>query len=155
MNLKSAALLAVICMIIGCGLSEEARQVKLYQNRLGAMLGREDRDIRKQIKEEFRFELLDRWKAENPGPETVVKNNYRVHGFSREEAREEFGIPGIYEVEIYSKKQAAETARIEQINQMGQTIPDTRHTLMTNEFYTYIRVVFRDAALIRVDVWRR
>jgi hypothetical protein len=154
MKLKIAAALVVVLTMIGCGISEETRKVKLYQSELGTMLGREDRAVRKQIKESYQFLLLDRWKAENPGPETVMKNNYRVHGFSKEEAREEFGIPGIYEVEVYQKKQAAETARIEQINQMGQTIPDTRHT-MTNEYYTYIRVVFRDAALIRVDVWRR
>ena len=152
MKLKMTAFLAAVCTMLGCGMSEETRQVKLYQDQLGPMLGREKGDVKKLITEKSQFLLLDRWKAENPGVETVLKNNYRIHGFSREEARKEFAFPGVYEVEIYLKKQTAETARVEQINEMGQTIPDTRHTLSGN-IYTYVRVVFRDGVLIRVDVW--
>ena len=154
MKLKMTAFLAAVCTMLGCGMSEETRQVKLYQDQLGPMLGREKGDVKKLITEKSQFLLLDRWKAENPGVETVLKNNYRIHGFSREEARKEFAIPGVYEVEIYLKKQTAETARVEQINEMGQTIPDTRHTLSGN-IYTCVRVVFRDEVLIRVDVWSR
>ena len=152
MRLKIAAAWAAACMLIGCGMSEETRQVRLYQDQLGPMLGREKGDVKKLIAEKSQFLLLDRWKAENPGVDTVLKNNYRTHGFSMEEARKEFVIPGVYEVEIYLKKQTAEAARVEQINEMGQTIPDTRHTLSGN-IYTCVRVVFRDEVLIRVDVW--
>ena len=112
MKLKMTAFLAAVCTMLGCGMSEETRQVKLYQDQLGPMLGREKGDVKKLITEKSQFLLLDRWKAENPGVETVLKNNYRIHGFSREEARKEFAIPGVYEVEIYLKKQTAETARV-------------------------------------------
>jgi len=152
MKLKSAAVLAGLCALIGCWISEEARQIKLCQDMLRPLMGRKEKEVKKRITDGSSFELLDSWMGENPSVETVLKNNYRINGFSRQEAREVFAVPGFYNVEIYLKRQAAEGGRIEQINSIGQTIPERRKTL-ASEIYTCFRVVFRDSALIRYDVW--
>jgi len=152
MKIKIVAVLVVTGVLMGCGVSREARQIKLYQDQLGTMVGKNEADISAQIKKTWGFELLDSWTKENPDVETVLKNNYRIHGFSKNEAAAIFAEPGRYRVRIYLKFLSSEAIETENISELGRNLPESRRNLESKN-YGYIRVVYRDDKLIYFDAW--
>jgi len=152
MKIKIISVLAVMGVLMSCGISQETRQLKLYQDQLGTMAGNSEADVSAQIIKTWGFELLDSWTKENPDVATVLKNNYRHHGFSRDEARTVFAEPGRYRVRIYLKLLSQENIRTGAIDELGRNLPE-KGLQLDSKNYGYIRVVYRDDKLIRFDVW--
>jgi hypothetical protein len=137
---------------LGCGTSEQARMVKTYQDGLGAMLEKNEVDVVRQLVDGWKFELFKVWEAQNPDVETVLKNNFRSYGFSREEAKNLFAAEGKYKVGIYLKMLGSELVTSGQISAGGNSILGTADR-QTNRDYAYVRVVFKDKKLIHRRIW--
>ena len=152
MKLKALGLFIGLFSFLCCGISKEARQVKLYQDHLAAMLEKNEEEVSEQIVKTWRFELLHLWQADDPSAEAVIKNNYRTHGFSKAEAQSIFAPKGKYKVEIYLKTLSTEEVRTGKIDGMGFSLPESQQR-QTSRQYAYIRVVFKDGKLIHVLTW--
>jgi hypothetical protein len=152
MKYKTLILFGCICSLLGCGISERAKQVKMYQDNLSAMSEKTDQDLDKQLVDTWHFELLNVWEASDPNVETVIKNNYRDYGFSKKEAKDLFASRGKYKVEIYIKTLSSENLSTGNITAGGQTNFGMQERHISND-YALIRVVFRDKKLVQARVW--
>jgi len=144
--LRLAALVFLAVFLVGC-VSTEALQVKTYQAELRPMVGRNEPEVIALITQDWKFGLLNRWAAENPDVETVLKNKFRSFGFSKSEAEEIFTPPGKYQVIVFTKPLSREEVQTGGVDSSGNGM------LLTNErlqsvTHGYIRIVLRDAKLI-------
>jgi hypothetical protein len=152
MKFKALGLFLCLFSLLCCGLSHEAQQMRMYQDGLNVMLEKDEQEVRGQILKTWGFELLDRWEADDPSVETVIKNNYRTHGFSKQEAQNIFASKGKYKVEIFLKLLSNEEVTTGKIDDMGRSLPESRQRSSSRQ-YAYIRVVFKDKRLIYFGVW--
>jgi hypothetical protein len=65
----AAAGLFACLAVLGCGVSRETRQIKIYHDHLGTMAGKNEVDVSAQIEKTWGFELLDSSSISTPGPE--------------------------------------------------------------------------------------
>ena len=149
MKLKIFGLLILLCINLSC-VSPGAKQAKIYQNSLETMLGKERKEINK-IVEDWDFEVLDSWEAENPDAEIIKEHNRPRSGFSKSEIQEIFASKGKYSVMLLSKKISADSATTGRIDSIG--IGMGKDSEYTSENYTLIRTVFRDDKLVSYRVW--
>ncbi|MFQ6037909.1 MAG: hypothetical protein ACE5LV_04755 [Candidatus Aminicenantales bacterium] len=142
-------LLLGILGLLGC-MSPEARQVKLYEQGLQAMLGDATGDVIEALKG-WEFGLLDSWEGRNPSEDEIAKHNRPAGGFSKEEAASLFAEEGTYKVMLFIKKVGTDVASTGQIDGIGMTY--AKDADYTAERYTLIRVLFRDESLVHYRVW--
>lgn len=152
--MKYRALGLFVCSfsLLCCGISEQAKQVRMYQDQLKTMLDKNEQEVNGQIIKGWRFELFHIWEANDPNVETVIKNNFRSYGFSKEEAHNIFASQGKYKVEIYLKLLGSEQLSTGEVSSIGSSIL-TAQDRYTSRDYAYIRVVFRDGKLVHVRLW--
>ncbi len=142
---------AILVCLVSCIPSAETKQAKLYENGLATMIGGGIGPIFEKICDDWEFELSDFWELENPSAETVLKNNHRLVGFSKQEAAEIFPAAGKYEVRVFSKPVAGRPSTLGQISEIG--LPVMIDEVRQSERKSYIRAVFRDGKLIHYRVW--
>jgi hypothetical protein len=150
MKSKALALFLSLVFLLCCATSDTAKQVKIYQDNLALQIGKDAEEVTKTIAYSWKFGLLDRWEAVDPGPETVIKNNFQKHGFSKQEAQDIFAAKGAYKVMLFQRFLGKAEASTEVQLDMGMHGIDQKST---GQDLTYIRVVFRDNKLVHQQVW--
>jgi hypothetical protein len=150
MKSKALALFLSLVFLLSCATSDAAKQVKIYQDNLALLVGKDAEEVTKTIAYSWKFGLLDRWEAVDPGLETVTKNNFQKHGFSKQEALDIFAPKGAYKAMLFQKLAGQAEASTEVQLDMGLVGKDQKS--ITQEL-TYIRVVFRDNKLVHQQVW--
>jgi|WetSurMetagenome_2_1015567.scaffolds.fasta_scaffold05618_4 hypothetical protein len=133
-----------------CASPEEARQVKLYQDRLAPFLGKPSLEVTKAIAYDWKFGVLDKWDAVDPGPEAALAKNFKVGGFSKQEAARIFAKKGSYKALVFQKIIGEGGADVEVQVSMGMT-GGRQHS--ADYEMCRIRVVFRDDKLVDFKVW--
>jgi len=155
MRIKNGLVLGLaagsLAFFASCIPAAQTKQAKLYENGLATMIGGDIGPISEKICEDWEFEFSDFWDWENPSPETVLKNNHRLVGFSKQEAAEIFRAAGKYEVRVFSKPLPKRPSTIGQISDIG--LPVLMDEVREAERKSYIRAVFRDGKLINYRVW--
>jgi len=149
-----AALVAGL-VIVGTGMAarepqkpkEQARQ---YESSLQGMTGQPFGKVIAAI-EDWDFECLDAWEADDPTPRDVVKHNRNKIRFSKKEIAAIFGPEGTYRVVIYNKLVGTDSTAIGEVNSAGRSAG--KDLTLRLEKYTVIRVVFKDNVLILSKVW--
>jgi len=150
--LKWKALISFLGLVflLSCATSSTAKQVKIYQDNMVPLVGKDAEEVTKTIAFSWKFGLLDRWEAVDPSLETVIKNNFQKHGFSKQEARGIFAPKGAYKVMLFLKLLGREEANTEV--QLNMSFVGKFEKNIALEV-AYIRVVFRDNKLINQRVW--
>jgi hypothetical protein len=123
---------------------------KAYQATLETMRGQDYWKITAKL-EEWKFEPLDTWMAENPTPKDIGKHNRTKVKFSKQEITDIFGPGGKFKVLIYNKLVGTDASNIGQINESGMST--TKDTKINLEQYTVIRVVLKDDNMVHFKVW--
>jgi hypothetical protein len=139
-----------LAFLLSCATSDTAKQVKIYQDNLALQIGKDAEEVTKTIAYSWKFGLLDRWEAVDPGLETVTKNNFQKHGFSKQEALDIFAPKGAYKVMLFQRFIGKAEATTEVQVDMGMHGIDQKST---GQDLTYIRVVFRDNKLVDQRIW--
>ena len=152
MKIRVIILCASTFSLLSCMASEQANRAKIYGDKLSTLLQRTEPEAEEQIIKGWGFELLDCWQAKDPSVETVIKNNFRTHGFSAPEAQPIFAAQGNYKVSIYLKSLGSQEHTLGKIDQFGLPVPESRQQISEKK-YAYIRVVFRDGNLVHYQVW--
>ncbi|MCJ7564050.1 MAG: hypothetical protein MUP52_05610, partial [Candidatus Aminicenantes bacterium] len=150
MKSKALALFLSLVFLLSCATSDSAKQVKIYQDNLALLVGKDVEEVTKTIAYSWKFGLLNRWEAVDPGLETVTKNNFRKHGFSKQEALEIFAPKGAYIVMFFQKLLGQAEASTEVQVDMGLV---GVHQQSISQELAYIRVVFKDNKLVHQRVW--
>jgi hypothetical protein len=150
MKSKAWALFLSLVFLLSCATSDTAKQVKIYQDNLALLIGKDAEEVTKTIAYSWKFGLLDRWEAVDPGLETVIKNNFQNHGFSKQEALDIFAPKGAYKVMLFQRFLGKAEATTEVQVDMGMHGIDQKST---GQDLTYIRVVFRNNKLVHQQVW--
>lgn len=150
MKSKAWALFLSLVFLLSCATSDTAKQVKIYQDNMALLIGKDAEEVTKTIAYSWKFGLLDRWEAVDPGLETVTKNNFQKHGFSKQEALDIFAPKGAYKVMLFQRFRGKAEATTEVQVDMGMHGIDQKST---GQDLTYIRVVFRNNKLVHQQVW--
>lgn len=149
MKIKVYGLVLFVCFFLGCA-SPGAKQAKMYQSNLEAMLGKKEAEVTAAIKG-WEFGLLEQWQEENPDAERIKEHKRPVVEFTESEIPQIFSEEGKYTVMVHSKKMETQEATLGSIDQYGMgTIKDTG---LAADRYCLIRTVFRDGILMNVRVW--
>jgi hypothetical protein len=152
MNIKVIVFGASLSLLLFCGAPEQAKQLKIYQDGLEPLLGKSITKTTKVIADTWKFGLLGRWQAQNPTVETVLKNNFRVHGFSKGEAQAIFSSPGLYDAMLFLKLLSDEKVKTGTIDEMGLPILAESQSF-SDRRYVSVRLVFKDGQLVHYRVW--
>jgi hypothetical protein len=150
MKLKFFVFFFLLCAFFSCCASPGAKQAKIYQDNLQTSLGKEKKEITTMISG-WNFGVIDFWEAETPDIDTINKHNRPVTGFSKNEIQGIFASKGKYDVMVFLKKIASDSATTGQIDQFGRGL--LKDTEYTSEIFTLIRTVFRDGYLVSYKVW--
>jgi hypothetical protein len=145
-----AALACGAAFIGSCASPEEARQVRLYQDRLAPFLGKPSLEVTKAIAYDWKFGVLDKWDIVDPSPEAALAKNFKVGGFSKQEATRIFAEKGSYKALVFQKIIGEGGADVEVQVSMGMT---GRSQHSADYEMCRIRVVFRDDKLVDFKVW--
>lgn len=124
--------------------------MKIYQDGMAQMLGQATEAVSNKIAYEWKFGVLERWEDADPSSETVIKNNFKKHGFTKQEAQVLFAAKGAYKVMLFQKLVGQAEASTEAQLDMG---PTGKHEKNVASELAYIRVVFRDGKLVHQQVW--
>lgn len=151
MKWKALISLMSIVFLYSCATSDTAKQVKMFRDNMIPLVGKDAEEVTKTIAYSWKFGLLDSWQAVNPGLETVIKNNFQKHGFSKQEAQEIFAAKGAYKVMLFLKLLGREEVKTGEITGLGTA------NFMDEKFISQdiscIRVVFKDNKLVHQRVW--
>jgi hypothetical protein len=142
--------LAVLACFFICCASQRAKQVKMYQSTLEAMIGKKSNEVATTIKN-WEFDLLDLWEEENPDAAKVKEHKRPVVDFSESEIKQIFSTEGEYRVMVHSKKMETQEATLGSIDQYGRG--NIKDTGLAADRYCLIRTVFKDGVLMSVRVW--
>jgi hypothetical protein len=150
--MKWKALISFLCLVflLSCATSDTARQVKIYQDKMALLVGKDAEEVTKTIAFSWKFGLLDRWEAVDPRLETVINNNFQKRGFSKQEAQDIFAPKGAYKVMLFQKFLGREEANTEVQLDMSFVGKSEKNIALE---LSYIRVVFRDNKLVHQRVW--
>jgi hypothetical protein len=140
---------AALC-VTGYASDKVADDAKMYRNTLESMKDQGFGNIISKL-QEWKFEALDTWQAENPTPKEVGKHNRSKVKFSKQEISEIFGPGGKFKVVIYNKLIGTDASHIGEIDEMGMSV--MKDATINLEQYSVIRLVFRDGKLIHFRVW--
>lgn len=144
---------AVVVAVSGLASAEPQKpkaQAKIYEEALQGMMGASLGKVRAMI-EDWKFEALVAWEAENPTAKDVAKYNRNKIKFSKKEIAEIFGPGGKFSVIVYNKLVGTESAMIGEIDSSGMGAG--KDSTVTLHKFSVIRVVFKDNALILFKVW--
>jgi hypothetical protein len=125
-------------------------QAKIYEETLKGMIGEPFGKVLSTI-DDWKFEALIAWEAENPTAKDVAKYNRNKVKFSKKEIAEIFGPGGKFRVIVYNKLVGTESTMIGEIDASGMGAG--KDATVTLDKYTVIRVVFKDNVLILFKVW--
>jgi hypothetical protein len=125
-------------------------QAKIYEETLKGMIGEPFGKVLSTI-DDWKFEALVAWEAENPTAKDVAKYNRNKVKFSKKEIAEIFGPGGKFSVIVYNKLVGTESAMIGEIDSSGMGAG--KDATVTLNKYTVIRVVFKDNVLNLFKVW--
>jgi len=150
MKSKALALFLSLLFLLSCATSDTAKQVKIYQDNLALLVGKDAEEVTKTIAYSWKFGLVDQWEAVDPGLETVIKKNFRRHGFSKQEALDIFAAKGAYKVMLFQKSLGQTEATTEVQLDMGLV---GKQQQSVSQELAYIRVVFKDNKLVHQRVW--
>lgn len=150
MKWKALASFLSLVFLLSCATSDAAKQVKIYQDNMLLLVGKDAEEVTKTIAYSWKFGLLDRWEAVDPSLEAVIKNNFQKRGFSKQEAQDIFAPKGAYKVMLFQKPLGREEATTEV--QMDMSLRGMGQKNIAQEL-AYIRVVFRDNKLVHQRVW--
>jgi len=150
MGKKVIIVLLAFGVASGCMMSPEARQAKVYRTKLEAMLGKDQKEVTRMIRE-WEFDVLDTWEAEDPDRETIRSHQRPTVGFTEAEEESLFSSGGKYRVILFTKKVRTDSATLGSIDSLGRSF--AMDTGYTTERFTIIRTVFRDGVLVNVRVW--
>ncbi len=150
--MKSKALTLFLSLIfaLSCVTTESVKELKIYKNNLPLLVGKDAEEVTKTIAYSWKFGLLDQWEAVDPDLETVIKKNFKRHGFSKQEALDIFALKGAYKVMLFQKSLGQKEASTEVQLDMG--LVGKQQQSVSQEF-AYIRVVFRDNKLVHQRFW--
>jgi len=150
--MKFKVWVSLVCTmaLVSCATSQTGKQVKVYAEGMAQMVGQGNEEVTNKIAFTWKFGLLERWEAADPSPETVLKNNFKKHGFSKQEAQDIFAPKGAYKVMLFQKLVGKSEASTETMMDMG---PVGMHEKSVSQELAYIRVVFRDGKLVHQQVW--
>lgn len=145
MKIRTIVFFIGVILLAGCA-SYEAQQIKLLQEGLQPMLGRNETEVLALVTKTWGYGVLDHWEAENPKVDFVLKKNFRSFGFSRSEAETLFAEPGAYKVLILTRPLRREELTTGQIDSMGGGIIGTSERNVSTT-HGYIRLVIKDGKL--------
>jgi len=146
-------LAAVIASVSGGASAEPQKpkaQAKIYEETLQGMIGEPFGKVLSTI-DDWKFEALVAWEAENPTAKDVAKYNRNKVKFSKKEIAEIFGPGGKFRVIVYNKLIGTEATMIGEID--GAGMGAGKDMTVTLHKFTVIRVVFKDDVLILSKVW--
>ncbi len=150
--MKAGALVLAVAIVSLAGLASDKAtdDAKTYQAELETMKGQAPANIITKLGE-WKFEVAEAWRADNPTAKDVTQHNRGKVKFSKQEIKEVFGEPGHYKVALYSKVVGTSSATMGSIDGMGMTV----HKDGTFELkvYTVIRLVFKEDKLTNVRTW--
>ena len=149
MKIKAFGLVILAGIFICCA-SPGSKQVKMYQGKMEAMVGKESEEVAAAIKE-WKFDLLDQWEEENPDVEKIKEHKRPVVEFTESEIQQIFSEEGKYRVMIHSKKMETQEATLGSIDQYGRG--NIKDTGLAADRYCLIRTVFRDGVLLDAKIW--
>lgn len=150
MRAKVLVLILFLCLSLGCVISPEARQAKIYRSDLDTMLNKGWNEVFRMIKN-WNFEILDAWVAEDPSVDMIKKHNRPGVDFSGREIQAVFALKGKYDVVLFLKKVGTSSATTGRIDGFGRSSVATAD--YASEEFAIIRVVFRDKELVSYKVW--
>jgi len=150
MRAKVLVFILFLCLNLGCVISPEARQAKIYHSDLETVLNKGWNEVFRMIKN-WDFEILDAWAAEDPGEDMIKKHNRPGVGFSGKEIQAVFALKGKYDVVLFLKKIGTSSATAGRIDGSGRSSVATAD--YASEQFAIIRVVFRDKELVSYKVW--
>ena len=150
MRARILVLIIFLCFTLGCVISPEAKQAKIYRSDLENMLDKGWNEVFTMIKN-WDFEILDAWVAEDPGEDMIKKHDRPGVGFSGKEIQTVFALRGKYDVVLFLKKVGTSSATTGRIDGSGRSSVGTAD--YASEEFAIIRVVFRDKELVSYKVW--
>lgn len=140
---------AVVCLA-GVASDKATDDAKAYQAELETMKGQAPANIIMKLGE-WKFEVSDAWRADNPTAKDISQHNRGKVKFSKQEIKDVFGEPGHYKVALYAKVVGTSSATMGSIDGMGMSVH--KDGTVELKVLTVIRLVFKEDKLTDVRTW--